>query len=117
MSTARALLIFRIVFVAFIVFACGRALLAANDIAKSAHLVPWHLYALASTEIVAALALLWRGTERIGAAALMLVFAIGTVLDTRAGDIPVRYAYYAATALFIVFLSRKQLSAKSSSVI
>ena len=92
MSTARALLLFRVVFVGFIVFASARALLSAGTIANVAHLASAHVYALASAEIIAALALLWRRTERAAAVALALVFAIGAALDTRAGDIPVRYA-------------------------
>ena len=106
MSTSLALLVFRIVFVGFIVFASARAIFSAGAIANGAHLASSHVFALASAEIVAALALLWRRTERVAAAALVLVFATGAALDARAGDIPLRYAYYAATALFIVFQSR-----------
>jgi hypothetical protein len=105
MNAHRGLAAFRIVFVAFIVFASAEALLAAGTIASSAHLAVSHVLVLASAEIVAALSLLWRRTERAAAIALILIFAIAAVLDARAGDIPFRYAYYAATALFIVFLS------------
>ena len=116
MSTSRALFIFRIVFVAFIVFASAMALSAAGSIAARAHLAPSHLIALASAEIAAAIGFLWRRTERPAAAALIAVFAIATILDARTGDIPVRYAYYAATVLFIVFLSRRQIGDKGSTV-
>jgi len=106
-SAQRALVIFRAVFVAFIVFVSTRALLAASTIAYGAHAQPAHIIALATIEIAAALALLWAGTEQIAAGVLVFVFAVGAVLDTRAGDVPVRYAYYAATALFIAFLRRR----------
>ena len=107
MSAQRALVIFRAVFVGFIVFVSARALLAASTIAHVAHAQPAHIIALATIEIAAALALLWARTEPIAAGALVLVFAAGAVLDTRAGDVPVRYAYYAATALLIAFLRRR----------
>jgi hypothetical protein len=112
MNAHRGLAAFRLVFVAYIVFASARTLISADTIAMSADLAPWHLYVLASAEIAAALALLWRRTERVGAIALILVFAVAAFLDTRAGDIPVRYAYYAATALFIVFI-RPRLAGRS----
>jgi len=111
MSIDRALAIFRLIFVAFIVFVSSEALLAAGTIAGHAHLASSHIIALASAEIIAAVLLLWRRTERVASAALVLIFAIAAVLDTRAGDIPVRYAYYAATVLFIVFLSRRRAAA------
>ena len=108
MSSSRALLAFRLTFVSFIVFASARTIFEAGAIASSAHLASTHLIALASTETAAAVALLWRRTERVGAVLLVVVFVVGAILDTRAGDIPVRYVYYAATTLFIVFLSRGQ---------
>ena len=113
MSTSRALLLFRVVFVGFIVFASAQALLSAAAIANIAHLASAHVYALASAEIIAALALLWHRTERVAAVALTLVFAIGAALDAHTGDIPVRYAYYAATALFIAFVSAKGAAAST----
>ena len=114
MSTSRALAAFRLVFVAFIVFASASALLNAGAIASSAHLASSHILVLASAEIVAALGLLWRRTERAAAVALILVFAIAAVLDMRAGEIPVRYVYYAATTLFTLFLSRSIRTAGAS---
>lgn len=108
MSTDRALAAFRIVFVAYIVLVSAEAVFAARVIAPRAHLAAWHVIALGSSEIVSALLMLSRRTERVGMIALLFIFAIATILDTRAGDIPVRYAYYAATALFIVFLSGRQ---------
>jgi hypothetical protein len=112
MNAHRGLAIFRLVFVAFIVFASTEALLTAGPVASSAHLAVSHVLVLASAEILAALSLLWRRTERAAAVALVLIFALAAVLDARAGDIPVRYAYYAATALFIVFI-RTRLEGRS----
>jgi|SRR5579871_1656972 len=107
MSTSRALLVFRTVFVAFIVFASARALLVVDAFANSAHIARPHLIALACVEILAAIALLWERTELAAAGVLLLVFGTAAVLDATAGDIPIRYAYYSATALFVVFLRRR----------
>jgi hypothetical protein len=59
------------------------------------------LAALSGAEIVAALALLIPRLELVAAAALLAIFAIAAALTVAAGEAPLRFAYYAATAVAI----------------
>lgn len=59
------------------------------------------LMLLAGSEILAALALLIGPFVRAAAIALLVIYAIATALSLAAGDFPLRFLYYAATALYL----------------
>jgi len=61
---------------------------------------------LAAVEIAGALMLMWRRTQWVGAAALLLVFAGAQVLSAIEGEYPTRFLQYAASTLLIVLLDR-----------
>jgi hypothetical protein len=61
--------------------------------------------ALAGVEILAALLFLIPKARATATAALLAIFAIAAVLTSLSGDLPIRFAYYAATALIIVSLN------------
>jgi len=105
---SRALAAYRALYVAFIVTASAATLAGALTASQTVGHVHALLFVtvLASAEIAAALALLWRRTETIACAGLLAVYAVAGVASAMEGDIPLRFAYYAATACFIVFLSR-----------
>lgn len=56
---------------------------------------------MSSVEILAALGLLIPRTAPAATIALCAVFAIAAVLSAAAGEIPLRFAYYAATAILL----------------
>jgi len=68
---------------------------------------PVHQVALlAAVEIAGALMLMWRRTQWVSAAVLLLVFAGAQVLAAIDGEYPTRFLQYAASALLIVLLDR-----------
>ena len=97
MSAARILAAFRTIFGTLIVVASIQTLVAAP-----AH----HVALLAAVEIAGALMLMWRRTQWVGAAVLLLVFAGAQVLSAVEGEYPTRFPQYAASALLIVLLDR-----------
>jgi hypothetical protein len=58
--------------------------------------------ALAGVEILAALLFLVPATRVAATATLLAIFAVAAVLSALSGDLPARFAYYAATAFIIV---------------
>jgi hypothetical protein len=61
--------------------------------------------ALAGVEILAALLFLVPKARTAATAALLAIFAIAAILTSLSGDLPIRFAYYAATAVIIVSLN------------
>lgn len=96
-----ALLAFRLVYVAFIVSASATTLLSAGGAQHAAHVA-----ILAGVEIAAALGFLLPATEVAACGVLLVVYAIATALSLAMGEWTLRFLYYAATAVFIVSLSR-----------
>jgi len=110
MSPQSALYLYRVVFVAFIVWASAKTFAegwAAAPGHAGALAGSGHIRLLAATEIVAALAFLWPAAQIWAGAALILIFAIATVLDLMMGGVPARFAYYSATVMILVFLERR----------
>ena len=97
MSAARILAAYRAIFGTLIVVASIQTLVAAP-----AH----HVALLAAVEIAGALMLMWRRTQWVGVAALLLVFAGAQVLSAIEGEYPTRFLQYAASTLLIVLLDR-----------
>ena len=64
---------------------------------------------LAGTEIVAALAFLVEPVEKIACALLLLIFGTAATLSFVHGEMPLRFVYFAATALYIVYAHRASL--------
>ncbi|WP_233840505.1 hypothetical protein [Dyella sp. 2HG41-7] len=65
-----------------------------------------HMLVLASVELVAIAALLFEKSERPAAIVLIIVYAIAAVLTAAGGEMPIRFAYFAATAFFIAYARR-----------
>ena len=95
---------FRLVFVAFLLWASARTMADAH-LGSSGH-SGLALALLAGIEILAALLFLLRRTQLLGLALLIPVFAAATLMALQVGEMPVRYFYYAMTALFIVAVDR-----------
>ena len=98
MSAVWKLRLFRWIYVAFLVQASVSTALGGLH---HAHENMHGSHVLALIEIVAALAFLIERVEGYAATALIAVFAIATVLSIASGEWPLRFFYYAATALFI----------------
>jgi hypothetical protein len=109
LTGAQALYLYRCVYAAFIVWASAKTFVegwpGGGHGHGGAHMALF-IRGLAGAEIVAAVALLWLPAQVWAAGALVLIFAIATVLDLSLGGQPVRFAYYAATALVLVYLDR-----------
>lgn len=105
MSAARILVAYRAIFCALIVVASIQTL---------ADRPPHHGVLLAVVEIPAALMLLWRRTQWLGAAALLVVFAAAQVLSALQAEYPTRFVQYAASTLLIVLLDRRLSGARQT---
>lgn len=109
MTPLQALYGFRVVYVVFIVYASLATLLTGwpaghgSPSAGMARLIT----GLASAEILAALGFLWLPAQRWAGAALILIFAIATLIDLAHRGVPLRFAYYAATVVLLVFLDAR----------
>jgi hypothetical protein len=102
-SAARILFAYRVIFGALIVVASIQSLAGRH---------PHHAVPLAVVEIAGALLLLWRRTQWIGAAALLVVLAAAQVLSAVDGEYPTRFLQYAASTLLIVLLDRRLSAAQ-----
>ena len=96
MSVAWPLRALRWSFCAFIVFASAQTSPAGLRGHGGAH----HL-ALSGVELVAAMALLIPRLALAATIGLCAVFAIAAVLTVAAGELPLRFGYYAATAILL----------------
>jgi hypothetical protein len=96
-------------FCAFIVYASVQTFWAA----WSGHGEPHHgrvgLLALSGVEAIAALALLVPRLAPVATWVLCAVFAIAAVLTIAAGEAPLRFAYYAATAILLGLSENRSL--------
>jgi hypothetical protein len=99
MSAARILMLYRAIFVALLSLASLQALLGGRE---GGH----NIVLLAAAEIAAALALLWRPTQVVGACVLLGVFAVAQVLSALQGRWPTQFLQYAASTVFIVAMDR-----------
>ncbi|MGD0141890.1 MAG: hypothetical protein ABSC92_01885 [Rhizomicrobium sp.] len=101
-----ALVIFRLIYVAFIVTASVTTLLSEKAPGLPAFAGIPTLTILASAEILAAILFLFRWSEVWACAALLVVYAIATAISVIAGDWTLRFLYYGATAVFIALAAR-----------
>ena len=104
MSPRRAILTFRVVFVAFIAWASANSWVRIHA-AHQGHAGLLH-QGLCALEIAAALLFLFRPLQRVGLTLLLAVFAVAGVAMVSGGELPFQLIYYAATALFISFIDR-----------
>lgn len=65
------------------------------------------IVAFACVEILAALLFLVPVTRIAALVVLLAIFVVAAILSSLSGDLPIRFAYYAATALFIVSLDSR----------
>ena len=105
MSAARILATYRAIFGTLIVVASIQTLVAAPAL---------HVALLAAVEIAAALMLMWRRTQWVGAAVLLAVFAAAQIMSAVDGECPTRFLQYAASALLIVLLDRTLWQAETA---
>ena len=105
MSAARILVAYRVIFCVLIVVASLQTL---------AQRLPHHAVLLGVVEIAAALMLLWRRTQWVGAAALLAVLAAAQVLSALQGEYPTRFVQYGASTLLIVLLDHSLFRARQT---
>lgn len=65
-----------------------------------------HALALASVEIVAVAAFLFAPLEIVACAVLLAVYAVAAMLTVAAHGMPLRFVYFAMTAVYIVIVAR-----------
>ena len=108
MSTAWPLRTLRWTYVAFIAAASAMAIRSAHAGAGEGHHPAGFVLFLAVPELIAAVALLVRPVERFACAVLVAVYVAAGVVSATSGDIvaPLRFLYYAATAIVIVAAGR-----------
>jgi hypothetical protein len=94
-------------FCAFIAWASADSFLAASSSHGASHLGEHGQLILSAAEFVAALALLVPALGRFAAVALCLVFAFAAIVTVSAGEAPLRFVYYAATAVLLGFSDRR----------
>jgi hypothetical protein len=97
-NPGRALRAYTVIFCVFIIWASARTALHPGP-----HRIGIRILALA--EIAGALFFVIRKTRLVGLVLLLGVFAIAAVLELHLREWPVRFVFYAATALFVQFLS------------
>lgn len=111
MTPQAALYAYRCVYVAFIVWASAKTFLegwpapAGHGHGGSAHMGLF-IRGLAATEIAAALAFLWLPAQVWAGGLLIAIFAIATAVDLVHGGVPARFAYYSATVMVLIVLTR-----------
>jgi hypothetical protein len=102
MTPRQTLFGFRALYVLFIAVASAQTALAGFRGESEGGHAPIHLALLGSVEIAGALLFLWRKTQLAGAVLLLIVYALATLLTLAEGGNPLRFLYFAATALFIL---------------
>ena len=97
-------------FCGFMVFASAQSFMdAAVGRGEAHHLGAHGVLALSGVEALAALALLVPRLALAAALVLCAVFAVAAVLTLAAGEAPLRFAYYAATAILLGVVSEGSL--------
>ena len=107
MTAALALYLYRAVFVAFIVYASAKTFVEgwpAPQGATVAANMTMFIRTLAGVEILAALLFLAPAAQLWAGGALLVIFAIATVVDLTHGGVPARFAYYSGTVLILMYL-------------
>ena len=110
MTAGGPALALRWTFCAFIVWASAEAFLdvwRGPGETHAGHLGAHGQLILSVVELGAAIALLAPPLAKAAAATLCVVFAIAGVVTLAAGEAPLRFVYYAATAAFLGFSGRK----------
>lgn len=94
-------------FCAFLMWASARDFLATWNGAGEHHLGGHGELLLTAVEFCAALALLVPRLAKAAAIALCVVCAVGAIASLSAGEPPLRFVYYGATAVLLGFSERK----------
>ena len=98
LSPTRAVAIYAIVFSLFITWASARA-----AINPGPHGIGVQI--LAAVEVTGALLFTFRRTRIFGLVVLLGVFAVAVAIELSMHELPLRFVFYAATALFVQYLS------------
>ena len=101
MTHAWALRLLRWSYCAFIAWASAQVFVAGAGEHEA------HAKALAGVEIAAIFVFLFPPLQIGAGAVLLIVYAIASVITVLQGEPPIRFAYYAATALYILWASRR----------
>jgi hypothetical protein len=101
MNPKRAVATYAIIFSMFIVWASARTATNPGPHGLS-------IRYLAGVEIAGAILFLWRKTRPLGLGILLVVFAIAAVIEAHLHEWPVRFVFYAASALLVQYLSPRQ---------
>jgi hypothetical protein len=106
MSSDLALRSFRWIYVGFICCTSAQTLLHGHRVHFTAAVSAPVIELLAATEIAAALLFLMETAELAACAVLACVYSVAAALSVSDGEVPLRFLYYAATALYIVVAHR-----------
>ncbi len=108
MSDAWTLRILRWGYVAFIAYASMQTFVQAWG-AKTGHhsIGVLGLLVLSGTEVLAVIAFLTEALDVAALGALLVVFAVASVLTIGEGEVPLRFLYFAATATYITIAHRR----------
>jgi len=98
---------FRAIFVLFILWASATTIVATSRPAAHDGHSPHVLIVLAIGEVLGALLFLVAAAQVVGLVLLLFIFAIAAVEATLFGENPLRFLYFAATALFIYAVDRR----------
>lgn len=98
LNPSRALATYAAVFSIFIVWASLR-----TAINPAPHGLGVQYLAIA--EVVGAILFAFRGSRLLGLAILLAVFAIAATIELHLHELPLRFVFYAASALFVNYLS------------
>ncbi len=98
MNPQRALAVYAVVFSLFIIWASAR-----TAIDPGAH--GGGIRYLAFAEIIGAILFLCGKTRPVGLVILLAVFAVAAVIELHLHEWPVRFVFYAASALLVHYLS------------
>jgi bacteriorhodopsin len=93
---------FRAVYVLFILWASATTVANAHETDHATV----QLELLGLVEIAGALLFLIRRTQLAGLVLLLAVFAAATIMATLSGEMPLRFVYYATSAVFILLVDR-----------
>ena len=99
MNPKRALAAYAVVFSLFIIWASARTAIDPGPHGAG-------IRYLAFAEIIGAILFVWRKTRPVGLVILLVVFAIAAVIELHLHEWPVRFVFYAASALLVHYLSR-----------
>lgn len=99
----RSLAAYAVVFSLFIIWASARTAIDPGPHGTG-------IRYLAFAEIIGGMLFVWRKTRPVGLVILLVVFAVAAVIELHLHEWPVRFVFYAASALLVQHLSKFALT-------